>query len=473
MSTVEQPTDGGRESGMARQFGNQGGMATSDPPAIVRWIGSKIMTRLCSPATVERRRARAERARRRAGAPHRVEYFHQIDDGYSHLAAQLLQPLLERYDVELVFHLVAPEHDRNLPEPELLLQLSRYDSAKVAPHYGLRFPDDTDAADPKLVELGGRILAAASATAVPEIAVAVGDALWAADAAAMESLARQHGAAPASEVSARIASGNARRAKLGHYSGAMLHYGGEWYWGADRLYHLENRLVDLGARRGEADALLCPRPGIELGPLRDDGSLTFEIYPSLRSPYTSAIFDRALELGEQTGVRTVVRPILPMVMRGVPATRQKGLYIFSDAAREARALGLEWGRVYDPIGDPVRNAYSLYPWAVEQGKGNALLSSFLHAAFFEGINTNNDRGLKTVVERAGLSWEAAQGILGNRDWEGLLEDNRLAMYGFGSWGVPSFRLLDEGGETVLALWGQDRLWLFSREIQRLLRRREA
>jgi 2-hydroxychromene-2-carboxylate isomerase len=121
----------------------------------------------------------------------------------------------------------------------------------------------------------------------------------------------------------------------------------------------------------------------------------------------------------------------------------------------------------------VRNAYSLYPWAVEQGKGNALLSSFLHAAFFEGINTNNDRGLKTVVERAGLSWEAAQGILGNRDWEGLLEDNRLAMYGFGSWGVPSFRLLDERGETVLALWGQDRLWLFSREIQRLLRRREA
>ena len=45
------------------------------------------------------------------------------------------------------------------------------------------------------------------------------------------------------------------------------------------------------------------------------------------------------------------------------------------------------------------------------------------------------------------------------------------MYGFGCWGVPSFRLLDEDGRSVLALWGQDRLWLFSREIQRLLRER--
>jgi 2-hydroxychromene-2-carboxylate isomerase len=458
---------------MVRQFEDQGGVATSDPPAIVRWISSKVVTRLTSPAAMERRRDRAERARRRAGAPHRVEYFHQIDDGYSHLAAQLLRPLLERYDVELVFHLVAPERGPNLPEPELLLALSRYDAAKVAPHYGLRFPEDTTSTDPELIELGGRILAAASGNEVAEIAVAVGDALWAADAAAMESLARTHGVAGASHASERTASGNARRAKLGHYSGAMFHYGGEWYWGADRLYHLEKRLIGLGACRREAGALLCPRPEIEFGPLRDDGSLTFEIYPSLRSPYTSLIFDLALRLGDETGVKTVVRPVLPMVMRGVPATRQKGRYIMTDAAREARALGLDWGHFYDPIGDPVRNAYSLYPWAVEQGAGNALLSHFLRAAFFEGIDTNSERGLRLVVERAGLSWDAARSILGNRDWEDPLEENRLAMYAFGSWGVPSFRLLDEHDEQVLALWGQDRLWLFSREIQRLIRRRES
>ena len=39
---------------------------------------------------------------------------------------------------------------------------------------------------------------------------------------------------------------------------------------------------------------------------------------------------------------------------------------------------------------------------------------------------------------------------------------------FGTWGVPSFRLLDASGNQVVGLWGQDRLWLFAREIKRLI-----
>jgi 2-hydroxychromene-2-carboxylate isomerase len=253
----------------------------------------------------------------------------------------------------------------------------------------------------------------------------------------------------------------------------MFYYAGEWYWGADRFHLLEERLTKLGACKAEPAEPIMARPPIEFGPLKDDGSLTFEIYPSLRSPYTSIIFDTAVKLAHDTGVKMVMRPVLPMVMRGVPATLQKGRYIFSDAGREAAAMGLEWGNFYDPIGDPVRNCYSLYPWAREQGRGTELLSSFLHAAFFDGVNTNNERGQRIVVENAGLSWPEARERIGNKDWEAELEANRLAMYDFGSWGVPSFRLLDAQGEEVLALWGQDRLWLFSREIQRLLRGRSA
>ena len=73
---------------------------------------------------------------------------------------------------------------------------------------------------------------------------------------------------------------------------------------------------------------------------------------------------------------------------------------------------------------------------------------------------------------AGLDWREAQSVLGNTDWEALLEDNRLSMYNSGLWGVPSFRLLDEQGGEILALWGQDRLWLFAREIQRQLAARQ-
>ena len=66
----------------------------------------------------------------------------------------------------------------------------------------------------------------------------------------------------------------------------------------------------------------------------------------------------------------------------------------------------------------------------------------------------------------------AQQHLGEPGWEDILEQNREAMYDAGLWGAPSFRLLDEQGEQLLALWGQDRLWLFTREIQRQLERRK-
>jgi len=434
---------------------------------------SRVMTRMADLGAAGRRREKVDAKRRRAGLPHRIEYFHQVKDGYSHLAAQLLVPLLEAYDVELVCHLVTVAHDGNLPEPELLLRLSRDDAAAVAPHYGLRFASGRDAPPDGLVEQAEAILAQVDGADFPKVAVAVGDALWAGDADALKGLADRHGCADAETTRTCIERGVARRRALGHYSAAMFHYGGEWYWGADRLYHLEQRFAELGVARAVGAEPICPRPGIEYGPLRDDGSLTFEVYPSLRSPYTSFIFDLAVKLATETGVRLVVRPVLPMVMRGVPVTRTKGSYIMWDASREAAALGLSWGKIYDPIGDPVRRAYSLYPWACEQGRGNELLSEFLRAAFTDGINTNNDRGLRHVVERSGLSFDEAKAIVGNPHWEAELEDNRLAMYEFGTWGVPTFRLLDDRGTEVLALWGQDRLWLFAREIQRLLRERAS
>ena len=93
---------------MADQFKEQGGAATMNPSRLGRWLTSKVMTRLSQPRSVQGRHAKAERARLKVGAPHHeVHYFHQVDDGYSHLAAQLLLPLLARYDIELLrCHLV-------------------------------------------------------------------------------------------------------------------------------------------------------------------------------------------------------------------------------------------------------------------------------------------------------------------------------------------------------------------------------
>jgi 2-hydroxychromene-2-carboxylate isomerase len=460
---------------MSEQFQEQGGAATMDPSPLRRWLFSAFIKRMLRPERLLKKRQSHEKQRSKKNARHRVEFFYQLDDAYSHLAAQLLSSLVERYDIELVCYLVSGAKGDNLAEPELLSKLSSYDACSIASHYGLTFPQQhqqsTQPIDPYLLELGSAILSAQSSDLFIHCAAQVGQALWSGDKAAMAALASQHGCADAIDATAHLKAGNARRDKLGHYSGAMFYYAGEWYWGVDRLYHLESRLRELGVDQCPQKPPLAPRPEISIGHTKDNGRLRLEVYVSLRSPYTAISFDRSVRLAQQTGVELVVRPVLPMVMRGVPVTREKGLYIFFDAAREAAIAAVPFGQFYDPVGEPVRRCYSLYPWACEQGKGAELLSSFLHCAFAQGVNTNTDLGLRAVVERAGLDWSQALGIIGKSGWEEMLDANRKAMYDAGLWGVPSFRLIDENGQQILALWGQDRLWLVAREIQSILTKR--
>lgn len=453
---------------MSKQFKEQGGAATMDPSALLRWLTSMVISRVVSINRLEKKRIKAENHRQANNQPHVVDYFHQVDDGYSHLAAQALRALVDRYNIELACHLVSGPVGENAPEPDLLIDLSRYDASKIAPYYGLAFPENRGAPSAKLLEKTKAILAGLSSQDFVTHAATVGKALWLGSETVLEALAERFGSATDSEIKAKHELGNARRDSLKHYSGAMFYYGGEWYWGVDRLYHLEQRLSTLGADRKPDTPQIMPKQTVSVGKLRDNGSLTLELFASVRSPYTAIVFDRVLALAETTGVTLNVRPILPMVMRGVSATREKGIYIFSDAAREARASNVPYGDFYDPIGEPTRRCYSLYPWACSQGKGNALLSSFLSAAFAKGINTNNDRGLRQVVENAGLDWTSAKQIVDQDGWQETLEDNRLAMYDSGLWGAPSFRLIDADQNVVLALWGQDRLWLLEREIQNLL-----
>jgi 2-hydroxychromene-2-carboxylate isomerase len=443
--------------------------STSDPPWLARRLTSAVVRVLSSPRTRESKRRRAERRRLRSGEPHRVEYFHEADDPYSHLAAQALGKLAAAYDIELVPQLAIREAGTNAPEPELLAAYARRDAAAVAPHQGLAFPGRAPAPAPEQVQLAQRILAAAAPRDFAERAVRVGRALWSDDKDGLAALARELPVADEGAARALAAAGAARRAKLGHYSGATFFYAGEWYWGVDRLCHLEPRLAALGARRAGVAGPVAPRPAVDPGPVRDRGRLTLEVFPSLRSPYTAVGFDLALALAERAGVRVVLRPVLPMVMRGVPVTLTKGRYIFTDAVREAELAGVPYGRFVDPIGRPVEAGFSLFPWARDRGRGAALISAFLRAAFAEGVDTSRPSGLRRVVESAGLPWSEAQAILGNTGWRDELERNRRAMYDeMGLWGVPSFRLMGPAGEPDFSTWGQDRLWLVAAEMRRRL-----
>ncbi|MBA4048689.1 MAG: 2-hydroxychromene-2-carboxylate isomerase [Sphingomonas sp.] len=390
----------------------------TDPPAIVRRIASFAGNRVVDPQRRAKRRAKAEAARVKAGAPHRVEYFHQHDDPYSHLAQQVLDTFRDRYEIDLVIHQVRASGGKNQPELAKLAAWAARDADLIAPHYGLQRPSD---------------------------------------------MADRWDVAPPAAV---LDAGSARLTAMGHYSGAMFHYGGEWYWGVDRLFHLEQRLRDLGACKQPARPDICPRPPIDVSGA-DARHLTLDFYPSLNSPYTSIIYDRTIAMAKACGITLHHKPVLPMVMRGVPATRQKGSYILFDTKREAEFLGVDFGPMVFPVGEPTRAMYSLIPWACEQGRDVELLSAALRLAWGEGVGLHRRKGICQAVERAGLDWSAAQRHLGSDAWKEETARRQLEMTEeLGLWGVPSYRLRGGAGEADLCVWGQDRLWLIAGEIRR-------
>ena len=138
---------------MAKQFKEQGGAATMDPSAAYRWLSSLVMSKVISPERLMAKRQKVEKRRQASGASHVVEYFHQVEDGYSHLAVQALMGFSNRYDIELRCHLVAGPSGDNAVEPELLIKLSQYDASFIAPHYGLEAPGANALPDREAIEL--------------------------------------------------------------------------------------------------------------------------------------------------------------------------------------------------------------------------------------------------------------------------------------------------------------------------------
>lgn len=416
------------------------------PALTQRWLSRERLLRA---------RAKAERVRRSLGEPHRVHYFHQVDDPYSALLAASLPALARRYDIEVVAHVVGLPPDAAAPERDRLVAYSRKDAQLLARHHGLDFHDSGAQPSTSAVQAATRVLvAAAEQGRFVDVAGTLSAALWsdATPAARDAQPAQTQPDASPAQTAAHLTAAEALRQRLGHYLGAMLFYGGEWYWGIDRLHHLEQRLQDLGAQRPGVSGFLFPPDAdlVDPVPLADPPPIDF--YFSFRSPYSAIVARRVFGLGRLTGAPVRLRYLLPMVMRGLPVPRAKRMYISLDAAREAHWRGIPFGRINDPVGRPVERGLSLMPLAERDGKGEAYALSFMQGVWAEGLDAGSDRGLRRIAERAGLSWSDAQAAMKDDAWRRTAEANRVEMLGLGLWGVPSFRV----GDT--AVWGQDRLW---------------
>ena len=369
------------------------------------YIVPRVAQKLLGEGRLNKRRAKFERERLMNDEAHKIEFFHDPSDPYSQLLEKVLPQLTENYKIELISHLVSPPDETAAPERDKLIEYSKMDAMRLAKKAGIDFH------------------------------------------------IRDRPPATNTIVS------DTRRKKLGHYLGGTLYYGGEWYWGLDRLHYLESRLTQLGARKEGAGGPIYEPPSKPI----DSGDTGAELhwYVSFRSPYTAIVRDRVKTLADAYGAELKIHMVLPMVMRGLPVNPAKKKYIPFDTAREARRLGVAFGKIMDPVGKPVERGYSLIPWAREQGKDYDFVNAFLTSVWSEGVDAGSDSGLRKIVERAGLDWSEAKGILGNEDWRAIEKTNRLEMMERGIWGVPSFRV----GDTIT--WGQDRLWVIEHALQKL------
>lgn len=226
----------------------------------------------------------------------------------------------------------------------------------------------------------------------------------------------------------------------------MLRHVGEWYWGIDRLAHLERKLSG-----GPLASQVLRR---HHNPLPIEKPAHLEFFFSFRSPYSYLALEPIASLCRKHDLKLVIRPVLPMVMRGLAVPFAKQLYIVRDCKREALRLGIPFGRICDPLGPGIGRAMALFQHAEERGIGLDFLRSATRGSWSEGLDLASDTDMEQIATRAGLHWSEARDRLDDTHWKATVEANREALDGLGLWGVPSFAVGDRSA------WGQDRIgWL--------------
>lgn len=431
-------------------------------------LRSKLVSLLVSEKTQTLKRSLAESGRKLGRRAHIVSVFLELDDPYSYLLAHYLPDLAAAYDIELRYYLTQSCTDTaHRPEPEMLAVYADQDCARLAAELGVPFLDkgaapavehrraliDTLAASIGTPDFGSELLAAIAS-------------YWRGDS---EGVARRlSGAGITGEGDAMLAENQKRLQELGHYNSATLHYAGEWYWGVDRLHYLLERLDALGARHESApiarlasirQVMQTTLPVAPPGAARDLPSL--ELFYSFRSPYSYLCLQRVFAIADAFKLQLVVRPVLPMVMRGMQVPQRKLAYIAKDTSREARRLDIPYGQFADPVGVGVERCLAVFFYAQGERRERDFLLHAGEAIWSRAIDVATDKGMRKVTGRCGLFWPDVLTAMEDESWRQNVEENRESMFDSGSWGVPTIRL----GDYVV--WGQDRDWLLARHIEEL------
>jgi len=418
--------------------------------AIATWLG---------PAGDAARRTLTRARQAITSAPRRLDFYFEIADPMSYLTAQAVARLTAAYPVELGVHVITPPASDVDPSPVFRTKHAIRDAELVAQYWNVEFPAHKEADGGMVRDVGTALIRQRTGAEQLHVAIELSAALWAGDKKKLGTLLLKHGTESSGQVLPILNANYAELRKAGHYQGAMVHYNGTWYWGIDRLPYLEAALAsDLGVT---APPVVTPRPEAERGPLKlSDKPLTCELWFSFRSPYSYLALEKIEELLAPYGVPLLLKPVAPMVMRGLPVPTVKRMYIVRDAKREADRLGIPFGELCDPLGKGVDHCLALAHWAAPRGQLMAFCRSAMRGIWAEALDVSAYVDLRHIVERAGLPWEEARTALDDPEAAKVAQAHATELAVYSLWGVPSLRCGD------FIAWGQDRLPLLADRLRR-------
>ena len=427
-----------------------------------RIVGKAIATWL-GPTGDAARRAVTELRERVTKAPRRLDLYFDIADPLSYLTAQATARLIEAYPVELGVHIVTPPASDVDPQPTMRTKHAVRDAQELAEYWDVEFLGRREGDSGAIRDVGTSLVRERPPKDQLRAAIDLGHALWAQvlDRKALAAVIGTWGSESHGSVAPILNSKYAELRKAGHYQGAMLHYGGEWYWGIDRLPYLEAELArDFGC---DIAHVVTPRPVTDRGPkpIQDKpGEIRADLWFSFRSPYSYLALEQIEPILAPYGIPLTLRPILPMVTRGLAVPTVKRMYIVRDAKREADRLNIPFGELCDPIGSGVEHCIALAHWAHGRGELMAFARSAMRGIWAEARDMTEYVDLRYVVERANLPWNEGREALGQAAATKWATANATDLAVIGLWGVPSFRVGDFVG------WGQDRLALLADRLRR-------
>ena len=416
---------------------------------------------------IDSKRKFSEARRKLAGQRHVVSAFLQIDDPYSYLLSLYLPSLAEHYDIELHVYLSEQLGEEFQPAPELQAQYAVDDCVRLARELGVPFLDKGKL--PPTEYRVGLSDAVAALHGTDEFAAELFQALsayWRGDSAAVSQLSNVAGMQ--GKARGVVTSTQALLTRLGHYNSAMLHYAGEWYWGVDRLRYLTERLHELGVSKDDSSnpKLASIKQAMQFSlPVRPPTAAKnlppIELFYSPRSPYSYLGLKRIFDIADAFGVAVKIRPVMPMVMRGMKVPSSKLRYIAEDTIREARRMQIPFGRLADPIGSGAERFMAVFCYAESEHRERDFVQNAGIGIWSEAIDIATDKGMRKITGRSGLFWPDAKAAMNGDDWRAQVDANRESMMSSGSWGVPTIRM-DE-----FVVWGQDRDWMLVRHLEQL------